>query len=138
MKKDIEGSVASSTPCQEQRPSNPRPTMEAVKLPSDVKQPMLYTACNLFSAVGRQWLALVDRFSGYGWATPLRNLYTRGVTLHLESWFNGFGQPTRIRTDGGPQFRTELKDFCLPHGITHKLSSSYNPESNKRTCYTMN
>ena len=59
-----------------------------------------------------------------------RKLDTRGVTMHLESWFNKFGWPTHIRTDSRPQFRTEFKDFCLSHGITHKLSSHYNPESN--------
>ena len=85
MKKDIEASIASCTPCQEQRPSNPHPTMGAVNLPSKAKHPMLHTACDLFSAVGRQWLALVNRFSGYGWATPLHKLDTREVTLHLES-----------------------------------------------------
>ena len=35
-----------------------------------------------------------------------------------------------IRTDGGPQFRSEFKDFCASHGIQHELSSPYNPESN--------
>ena len=94
---------------------------------------MSHTACNLFSAVGKQWLALVYRFSGYGWATPLRKLDTRGVTQHLENWFNEFGWPTYIRTDGGPQFCSEFKDFCMSHGIQHELSSPYNPESNGLT-----
>ena len=75
---------------------------------------MLHAACDLFSAVGNQWLALVDRFSGYAWTTALRRLDTKAVIQHLESWFNDFGWPTHIRTDGGP----------------HKLSSPYNPESN--------
>ena len=110
--------------------SNPRPKMNEVILPGDAKHPMLQTACDLFSAVGKQWLALVDRFSGYGWTTPLRKLDTRGVTQHLENWFNKFGWPTHIRTDGGPQFRSEFKDFCASHGIQHEPSSPYNPESN--------
>ena len=88
-------------------------------LPGDAKQPMLHTACVLFSTVGKQWLALVDRCSGYGWATPLRK---------LENWFNKFGWPTHIRTDGGLQFRSEFKDFCTLHGIQHELSSPYNRE----------
>ena len=91
MKKDIERSIASCTPCQEQRQSNARQSMGEVNLPSKAKQPMLHTACDLFSAVGKQWLALVNRFSGYGWATPLRKLDTRGVTAHLKNWFNKFG-----------------------------------------------
>ena len=106
---------------------------EGINLPSDAKQPMLDTACDLFSAVGKQWLALVNIFSSYGWATPLKKLDTRGVTLHLENWFNEFGWPTHIRTDGGPQFRSEFKDFCASHSIKHELSSPYNPESNGLT-----
>ena len=80
MKADIEQSVANCSPCQEQWQSNPRPIMDEVSLPGNAKQPMLHTACDLFSAVGKQWLALVDRFSGYDWATPLQRLDTRGVT----------------------------------------------------------
>ena len=37
---------------------------------------------------------------------------------------------TSIRSDGGPQFRTEFTLFCSQHGIKHELSSPYNPESN--------
>ena len=91
---------------------------------------MLHTACDLFFAVGKQWLALVDRFSGYGWTTVLRRLDTKGVTQHLKNWFNNFGWPTHIRTDGGPQFHSEFKEFCAGHGIQNELSSPYNPESN--------
>ena len=40
------------------------------------------------------------------------------------------GWPTAIRTDGGPQFRSEFPQFCDKHGIKHELSSPYNPESN--------
>ena len=49
---------------------------------------MLHTACDLFSATGKQWLALVDRFSGYAWTIALRKLDTKAIILHLEQWFN--------------------------------------------------
>ena len=38
--------------------------------------------------------------------------------------------PLVIRSDNGPQFRSEFNFFCQAHGITHELSSPYNPESN--------
>ena len=91
---------------------------------------MLHTACDLFSATGKQWLALVNRFSGYAWTIALRKLDTKAIIHHLEQWFNDFGWPTHIRTDGGPQFRSEFKEFCTAHRIKHELSSPYNPESN--------
>ena len=84
----------------------------------------------IFRGGKKQWLALVDRFSGYAWTTALRRLDTKAVILHLENWFNEFGWPTHIRTDGGPQFKSEFKEFCTAHGIQHELSSPYNPESN--------
>ena len=107
MEADIEQSVANCSPCQAQQQSNPRPRMDTVNLPGEVKQTMPHTACDLFSAVGKQWLALVDRFSGYAWTTALRRLDTKAVIQHLEN----FGWPTHIRTDGGPQFRSEFKEF---------------------------
>ena len=59
-----------------------------------------------------------------------RKTDTRTIIHHLEEWFNDYGWPTHIRTDGGPQFRSEFKEFCAAHGIQHELSSPYNPESN--------
>ena len=75
MKADIEHSVANCSACQASRQSNPRPKLDTVQLPGEAKQPMLHTACDLFSATGKQWLALIDRFSGFGW-TAACLLYT--------------------------------------------------------------
>ena len=83
MKADIEQSVANCSSCQAQRQSNPRPKLDTVNLPGDAKQPMLHTACDLFSATGKQWLPLVDRFSGYAWTTALRKLDTKAIIFHL-------------------------------------------------------
>jgi hypothetical protein len=51
----------------------------------------------------------------------------------MTSWFNTFGWPAVIRTDGGPQFRTEFSDFCEKHGISRDDGPSlpYNPQSNR-------
>ncbi len=48
----------------------------------------------------------------------------------LKHWFSKFGFPQIIRSDGGPQFRTEFSEFCKTYGIMHELSSPYNPQSN--------
>ena len=91
----------------------------------EAKQPMLHTACNLFSAVGKQWLALVDRFSGYAWTTALRRLDTKAVIQHLENWFNDFGWPMHIRTDGSPQLQQNMaySTSSLPHTIQKATDS---------------
>ena len=84
MKTDIEHSVANCSSCQANRQSNPRPKLDSVCLPEDAKQPMLHAACDLFSATGKQWLALVDRFSGYVWTTALRKTDTKAIIALLE------------------------------------------------------
>ena len=85
---------------------------------------------DLFTAAGSDRLAMVDRYSGYAWAAKLTNTTTRHVLSHLETWFTEFGWPLIIHSDNGPQFRSEFSYFCQAHGITHELSSPYNPESN--------
>ena len=49
----------------------------------------------------------------------------------LSTWFTEYGWPSTLRSDGGPQFRTEFSAFCSNNGITNELSSPYNPESNR-------
>ena len=85
---------------------------------------------DLFAAAGDDCLAMVDRYSGYAWASKLTSTTTRHVLSRLETWFTDFGWPLYLRSDNGPQFRSEFGFFCSSHGITHELSSPYNPESN--------
>ncbi|MBJ7883266.1 transposase family protein, partial [Gelidibacter salicanalis] len=48
----------------------------------------------------------------------------------ITHWFLTFGFPTRIRSDNGPQFRTQFETFCHTHGIEHATSSPYIAQSN--------
>ena len=92
--------------------------------------PMRHVAMDLFDAQGKSWLAMVCRYSGYAWLATIGRTSTKDILNCLEAWFFDFGWPEYIRSDGGTQFRTEFKQFCNRHGITHELSSPYNPESN--------
>lgn len=85
---------------------------------------------DLFEESGRHFLAAVDRYSGWAIVHRLLSLKTSAVTDCLERWFLEFGYPRRIRTDGGPQFRGEFRRYCDKHGITHEVSSPYNPQAN--------
>ena len=84
---------------------------------------------DLFQAAGSHYLAMVDRYSGYPFVAKLSQLSTSAVLRHVHSWFNTFGYPVSIRTDGGPQFRTEFLQFFTDHGIAHEKSSPYHHES---------
>ena len=48
----------------------------------------------------------------------------------LTDWFNILGWPESIRSDNGPQYRTEFEQFCNLNNIEHQTSSPYNPQSN--------
>ena len=91
---------------------------------------MNYVGTELFDTIGKKWIVLVDRYSGYAWSNELKRTDTSTVVGQLSDLFTEVGWPTCIRSDGGPQFRTEFSTFCSQHSIKHKLSSPYNPESN--------
>jgi len=129
MKNDIKTKIDNCEACQEQRPSNPRPVL-GEKKPSEARHPMRHVATDLFDALSKDWLVLVDRFSGYGWVTRLTKTTTQHVTDKSSEIFYEHGWPTYIRTDGGPQFRKIFETFCNKHKIYHELTSPYNPESN--------
>ena len=48
----------------------------------------------------------------------------------MEDWFGDYGKPKKLRSDGGPQFRSEFDAWCKTENIIHRLSSPYNHESN--------
>ena len=48
----------------------------------------------------------------------------------VDCLFTEYGYPSIIRSDGGPQFRSEFDEYCKKNAIKDELSSPYNPESN--------
>ena len=60
----------------------------------------------------------------------LTKLDTSAITNILEDWFIDVGKPLRLRSDGGPQFRTPFIEWCEKMGIQHELSSPDHHESN--------
>ena len=72
---------------------------------------------------------LVDRYSDYVFCSDaLSNTNTSTVLNVLIKWFQL--SPSVIRSDGGPQFRSEFDKLCASKNITHELTSPYNPQTN--------
>ncbi|KAG1667762.1 hypothetical protein GQR58_018270 [Nymphon striatum] len=92
--------------------------------------PMTHVGVDLFDAVGKTYIVMVDRYGGYLFVSKIRNASTSAVTNTLLKWFYDFGFPDIIRSDGGPCFRSEFREFCVQYLIKHELSSAYNPTSN--------
>ena len=92
--------------------------------------PMQHIGLDLFSFGGKDYLICIDHWSGYPFYQLLCSLISNAILKILTSWFNLFGWPSSIRSDGGPQFCGEFRCFCEKHGIRHELSAPYNPKSN--------
>ena len=64
------------------------------------------------------------------WRSQLQITITATVLEILESLFLEYWYLIYLRSEGRPQFRTELSEYCKAKHITHELTSPYNPESN--------
>ena len=89
------------------------------------KKKMRHVGTDLFDAIGKKWIVLVDRYSGYAWTHQLRRTDTATVTRQLAAWFTEYGWPSTLWSDGGPQFRTEFLEKhgtrrrCFPQSAVH-------------------
>ena len=126
MNADIKNLVESCTACQEIRPSQPQ---EPIQFGLS-EEPMDQVGVDLLQAKGHHYLVMVDRYSGFPFAKEMKSLNTKAVTNQLAKWFHDFGYPRVLRSDNGPQFRSDFTLFCKENGIHHETSSPYNPMSN--------
>ena len=94
--------------------------------------PFAEIGVDLFEAGGKDFLAAVDRLSGWPLVWPLgQSKTTTKIITHLRRMFVDYGVPARLRSDGGPQFTSkEFKDFMNNWGVDHQLSSPHYPQSN--------
>ena len=90
-----------------------------------------------FELKGVKYLVIVDRFTG--WPHMIRARYSseaagaRGLQRCLRLVFATFGVPEEFSSDGGPEFvARETEAFFKQWGVSHRLASAYNPESNGR------
>ena len=63
IKNTIKQAVDSCTACKEDRPAQACPTAH-ITPPSEAAEPMRHVGMDLFDAVGKKWIDLVDRYSG--------------------------------------------------------------------------
>ena len=87
MKNDIEQAIAACSLCQAERPTQARPLASGTD-PRSVARPMDEIGTDLFNAIGKKWLATVDRYSGYTWLAHLTGTDTAKITTELSKIFN--------------------------------------------------
>ena len=130
MSNDIKQLVSTCPACIKALPSQPASPMVTPSPSSHFGFPMQHVGLDLFSYANKDFLICVDHWSGYPLYHQLRSLTSESVLRVLTNWFNLFGWPSSIRSDGGPQFRGEFSRFCSSHSIVHQVSAPYNPKSN--------
>ena len=128
MSADIDAMVAGCEACQALRPSN----ASAEVTPSPAATfPMEALGTDIFHCGGKDWLVIVDRYSGFPFVRPLPSMTTAAVVRRLDSIFWEFGLPNRLRSDGGPQFASsDFAEYLQGLDVEHEISSPYNPSSN--------
>ena len=129
MKNCIRTFVSTCKICQKFASSLPRQIVIG-NSPSSAKEPMASIGIDIVDAIGKKWLAVVCRFSGYARLIGLKKLTQAAVIEHLIKLFHEFGFPRAIRSVNGPQFRSEFADFCKQNTVIHETSAPYNRESN--------
>ena len=88
---------------------------------------------DLFSYNGNSYLVYVDRLSGWPTISEFvkRDPTSNDIISQLILQFSNLGVPTRLRSDGGPQFVSRnFNDFAQRWGITLQQSTPYYAQSN--------
>lgn len=76
-------------------------------------------------------LTIVDGFTKYVFARPVKDTKTKSVLKVLENLFYDFGAPTRIISDRGTAFTSaQFKSFCTENSIKHILNAVACPRAN--------
>ena len=114
-----------------------------INAPSQSDEPMLYTTVpempfqqvvtDYYTANGFNYLIYTDRFSGW---TEVANVANTSMPIFAKcvlKWFQTFGVPEEISSDGGPPYNSaEYKSFLKTWGVAQRQSSAYYPQSNGR------
>ena len=79
-------------------------------------------------------LTMIDRFSNWTEAIPLKNIDTKTILDNfLGNWVSRYGVPESLTTDRGAQFSSHSFGEVLRQlGIKHIMTTAYNPRANSK------
>ena len=82
-------------------------------------------------AGNRYLLTVIDEYSRFPFAIPLKDICAQSVIRSLKSIFSLCGTPGFIHSDRGTQFMSaDFDKFCADTGIAHSRTTPYNPKGN--------
>eukprot|EP00094_Tigriopus_californicus_P010207 TCALIF_09846-PA protein Name:"Similar to K02A2.6 Uncharacterized protein K02A2.6 (Caenorhabditis elegans)" AED:0.34 eAED:0.34 QI:0/0/0/0.33/0.5/0.66/3/0/439 len=123
---DINQMIQACSKCQEMRPSQPYDPIQS----SAASRLFECVSVDLFEDKNKKYLAMVDKYSIWLCVSPLNKTNTGSIIKILEQWVMEYGIPCTIKSDGGPQFRSEFKIFCSKVGIHPEHVSPYHSRGN--------
>lgn len=129
MDSDIEAAALTCVPCNQHLPSLPKETMIARQRPSRAFEE---AHADLFTFAGEQYLVYVDAYSGWPSITRLgRSATSSDLIKAFRLRFCEKSVPTKLFTDGGPQFTSEsFRKFLHLWKVEHVTSSPHYAQSN--------
>ena len=94
--------------------------------------PFQRICADYFQHCNNNYLVIVDRYSN--WPSVFKEAgRAEGLVNRLRDFFETFGVPEEITSDGGPQFTAGITtDFLKSWGVHHRLTSVGNPHANSR------
>ena len=124
----IRNMVASCSICQERRHRNPTQPLYPVELPVHAFQ---MVSGDLFLHDGTDYLLVVDSYSKWPCAVPLRGTSSSSIIAALERIFSDFGMPEVFESDNGTQLvSAEIVAFYTQRNVRFVTSSPEYPQSN--------
>ena len=128
MASQIENIVSSCATCSIYQRRNQKEPL----LPHDVPdRPWAKVGADLFEIQKKQFLVLVDYYSGYIEVDQLTSTTASQVIMKCKSQFSRHGIPDVLITDNGPQFSSyQFRGFTQEYQFNHRTSSPYHPQSN--------
>ena len=127
---DIVNFRAACSSCSRYQPSNP--AMPPV-YPEAPVYPFQSICADFFTVNSANFLAIVDRFSNWLSVFQLSKDTSECLLTVLRNYFATFGIPITFTSDGAKIFTSKLvEDFFNRYGVVHRVTTAYNPKSNKR------
>lgn len=119
------------TKCNVIAPSQPKEPLLMLPQP---EYPFQFVCMDGFELKGQQYLAAVDKFSGWILIYHCKGGITSTTVISkLRRIFQAYGAAERLYTDGGLPFKSKMVEDFLKHWrVEHTISSAGYPQSNGR------
>ena len=128
MSSQIENIISSCATCTTYQRRNSKEPLLPHSTPD---RPWANVSADIFEIQQKQFLVLVNYYSGYVEVDHLTSTTAKKVITQCKSQFSRHGIPDVLITDNTPQFSSyEFQCFTKQYQFQHRTSNPYHPQSN--------